>query len=196
MEYGLTVAVQKRIKTEKNFAPGKETDYRFCWEVNIIKMQNKNVLLIVHASSRYCIVCANMKPSFWENFESSLRDAIVDAMLRESFTLQEAEEYFQKAGEAKLTKTHGKKVMGGVNRIAVELPYYCDSLEDGLFQRRLADMMNDQPITTAAHPEYTCIFPKDYFRNEMKNLLYGEEMKLKFAMVKGGVIRNGVLEKR
>lgn len=195
MEYGLTTTVQKRLKIEKTIPTGQETDPRFWWEVNLTKLQNRNVLLIVHSSSRYCIVCANMKPSFWKDICTSLHDVIFEAMLREGFSEQEVETYFKMVGEAKVTKTHGKKAVGGLNHITTELPYLPWEYEENLIQTQLTEIMNDMPTKSALHPEYRCIYSGDYFRNEVRNLIHGEEMKLGFAMVKGGTIRYGVLEK-
>lgn len=192
MEIGLTTSVQKKIKGLK-LEQTQEADSRFWWEVNLTKIGNRNALVIVHPSSRYCMVYSNLKPLIWKNLASFVGDAIKEALLREGFSEEAAKRYFEMAGDIAFTKTHGRQATGGLNRITSDLWFFEDRLDkDCGYQEYISKRFNDEPSTNALHPEYTCIFPQDYFVNEIKNLLYGEEMKLRFATKKGNiVIRDG-----
>ena len=192
MEIGLTTSVQKKIKGLK-LEQTQEADSRFWWEVNLTKIGNRNALVIVHPSSRYCMVYSNLKPLIWKNLDSFVCDAIKEALLRADFSDEDVNSYFEVSGNIVFTKTHGRQATGGLNRITSDLWFFEDRLDkDCGYQEYISKRFNDEPSTNALHPEYTCIFPQDYFVNEMKNLLYGEEMKLRFATKKGNiVIRDG-----
>jgi hypothetical protein len=197
MELGLTTSVQKKISGLK-LEESQELDCRFWWEVNLTKIGNRNALVIVHPSSRYCMVYSNLKPSIWKNFDSFVCNAIKEALLREGFSNEDASRYFEKAGDIVFTKTHGRQSTGGLNRITSDLWFFEDSLDkDCGYQEYISKRFNDEPSTNSLHTEYTCIFPQDYFVNEMKNLLFGEEMKLRFATKKGNItIRDGIVVDR
>lgn len=192
MEIGLTTSVQNKISSLR-LEQSKESDCRFWWEVNLTKIGNRNALVIVQPSSRYCMVYSNLKPSIWKNLDSFVCDAIKEALLREGFSEEAAKRYFEMAGDIVFTKTHGRQTTGGLNRITSDLWFFEDCLDkDCGYQEFISNRFNDEPSTNALHPEYTCIFPEDFFVNEMKNLLFGEEMKLRFATKKGNItIRDG-----
>ncbi len=144
------------------------------------------------------MVYSNLKPSIWKNLDSFVCDAIKEALLREGFSDEAAKRYFEMAGDIAFTKTHGRQATGGLNRITSDLWFFEDSLDkECMYQEDISQRINDSPSTNALHPEYTCIFPQNYFVNEMKNLLFGEEMRLRFATKKGNItIRDGkVLDK-
>jgi hypothetical protein len=197
MEYGLTTNVQKKIKG-LSLAKSQVEDYRFWWEVNLTKVENRNVLVIVHPSSRYSMIYTNLKPSIWKNLDAFISEAIKDALLREGFTEADVRNYFQMSGDNVFTKTHGRQATGGLNHITGELWYHWDWYDpDSMLQERITHKLNDEPVAVALHPEYTCVFSRDYFVNEMRNLLYGEKMKLHYASMKGGItIRDGEIVER
>lgn len=194
MEIGLTTSVQNKISSLR-LEQSQESDCRFWWEVNLTKIGNRNALVIVHPSSRYCMVYSNLKPSIWKNLDSFVCDAIKEALLREGFSEEAAKRYYEMAGDIVFTKTHGRQTTGGLNRITSDLWFFEDCLDkDCGYQEFISNRFNDEPSTNALHPEYTCIFPEDFFVNEMKNLLFGEEMKLRFAAKKGNItIRDGIV---
>ncbi|MCR5321311.1 MAG: hypothetical protein K6E48_08930 [Lachnospiraceae bacterium] len=197
MELGITTAVQNKIK-DLHLEQSGNSDSRFWWEVNLTKLGTQNALVIVHPSSRYCMIYSNLKPSVWKNLNEFVTEAISDAFLREGFSEEDAKQYLDMAGEVIFTKTHGRKATGGLNRITSDLYYFNYDLDlDSMYQEQITYHLNDGPSTNAFHPEYTCIFPQDYFVNEMKNLLHGTTMKLRFATKKGGItIRDGQVVER
>ena len=197
MELGLTTAVQNKIK-DLHLVQAEKSDPRFWWEVNLTKLGTRNALVIVHPSSRYCMIYSKLKPSVWKNLSGFVTEAITDAFLREGFSEEDAKQYLDMAGEVIFTKTHGRKATGGLNRITSDLYYFNYDLDlDSMYQEHITYLLNDEPSTNAFHPEYTCIFPQDYFVNEMKNLLHGTPMKLHCATKKGGIIiRDGQVVER
>ncbi len=110
MEIGLTTSVQNKISSFR-LEQSQESDCRFWWEVNLTKIGNRNALVIVHPSSRYCMVYSNLKPSIWKNLDSFVHDAINDAFLRKGFSNEDATLYFEKAGDIVFTKTHGHQAI-------------------------------------------------------------------------------------
>ena len=57
MQYGLTTSVKDKLKLS-TLPAGTEETPMFCWEVNLKKVYNRNVLMIVHADTRYCLTFA------------------------------------------------------------------------------------------------------------------------------------------
>lgn len=192
MEYGLTVNVQNKIKDLK-LEKSENPDYRFCWEINLTKVENRNVLVIVHPTSRYCMIYANMKPSVWKDFSAFVTDAIKSAFIREGLNEKDFERYIELAGDVRFTKTHGKQAVGGLNHITGDLYVFGDWLvKSELLQERITQCFNTAPTVSALHPEYRCITPQDFLVNEMRNLLYGEDMMLRYAILSDGItIRDG-----
>ncbi|MCR5518129.1 MAG: hypothetical protein K6F17_06110 [Lachnospiraceae bacterium] len=175
MEYGLTTNVQKKIK-ELELSKSQTDDYRFWWEVNLTKVENRNVLIIVHPSSRYSMIYSNLKPSIWKNLDVFLTGAIKDALLREGFSESDVKRYFEMSGDNIYTKTHGKVAIGGMNHIASMLWcvwHYYDS--ENMLQEHITYCANKELSTVGLHPEYNYIYPKELFVNEIKTLLQSKE---------------------
>ena len=170
MQYGLTAKTITRAKL-KSVPAGTETDLRFVWEVNYTSICGKKLLLIVHADTRYCMVFCDIRQSVWKNLQSFLHDAVKNALLREGFSDEAAERYFSLAGEETITGTHGKKAIGGMNRIAAMLPYFDKILVDGMFQPIITDAVNSDLCTVAAHPEAEYIYPHEFFVKRISELL-------------------------
>lgn len=117
------------------------------------------------------MVFCDIRPSVWKNLQSFLHDAVKNAIMREGFSDEAAERYFLLAGEETITGTHGKKAIGGMNRIAAMLPYFDKILVDGMFQPIITDAVNSDLCTVAAHPEAEYIYPHEFFVKRISELL-------------------------
>lgn len=170
MQYGVTAATIKRAKLTKVPA-GTEMDYKFIWEVNYVDVCGKKFLMVVHADTRYSMIFCDIKPSVWKNLQGFLHEAVGFALKREGFSDEEAERYFELAGEEMVTKTHGRKATGGMNHLTVMLPYFEKPLVEGSFQPIITDRVNRDLCTLAAHPEVDYVHPKEFFVEEMGKLL-------------------------
>ena len=170
MEFGLTSRVIERAKINK-LQPIKEIDYRFIWEVNYANICGKMLLIIVNPDTRYSMIYCDLKPSVWKHLDNFLHQAVEHAFLNEGFSFAEINTYFKLAGEVKLTKTHGKKSMGGMNHLTTYLSYYEKILVDGMYQKLITDDCNTDLCNVALHPECKYVEPKEFFVKRMKELI-------------------------
>lgn len=122
MQFGITIPLQKHLKI-KTLPYGEQTDLFFCWELHIIKRQEKNMLVAVNASNRFSIIFWGMEMYHWDILEDIMRDGIRQGFLLEGYTEQQINRYFKQAGEISLTKTHGRSPVATLNKMIDYLGY-------------------------------------------------------------------------
>lgn len=115
MQIGITIPLQKQLKMQKPLY-GVPEDLFYCWEVHVIRYQGKNTLVAVNANNRFFVMLSGMKNSDWAVMGQRLDEAIEAALAEEGYTKEQIDRYFNLAGEAEITKTHGKKPVAGLNR--------------------------------------------------------------------------------
>ncbi len=175
MQIGLSGIVQKRVK-EAELAPVEEEDLAFCWDTHLIKYKNRNVLLVVNVSSRYAIAMTDIESRDWNYYVVYIHNVICLAMRAEGYSESQINKYMQMAGDAKLTKTHGKKAVGGVNRVATCIDFYDDALEKEVkYQRELSEYINRDICTPPGFEEFG--YPTELFQLDMERLGVAEKRK-------------------
>ena len=170
MQYGVTAQVLEKLKIKKPL-PGTETDLRFCWEVNYASICGKKLLIIVHADTRYGMVFCDIKPAVWKNFGDFMHEVVRQAFLREGFGEEDVEKYFSLSNEEVITKTHGRKAIGGLNHVVATLPFVNKELVEGMFQPLITAWINREPCCVSTHPDCEYFFPTELFVQEMSKLL-------------------------
>lgn len=171
MQYGLTKNTIDRMKLKK-VPNGTETDFRFIWEVNYANICGKKVLLIVHADTRYCMICTDIKPSVWRNLRDYIHELIDYVMRREGLSEEEVDRYFDLAGTEEITKTHGRKATGGMIHLTQYLNYYEKILVEGsMYQPLISDVANRDIGKLVTHPELGYVEPREFFLKAIRELL-------------------------
>lgn len=122
MEIGATKAVQERIKSTALEATG-DTSLVFCWYTHLVKLKGRNVLLIVNASNRYTSAMTDIEPRNWNYYKLYIGKVIRGIMQSMGYSQEQIQQYFTMAGEMIVTKTHGRKSVGGINRMVTCLVY-------------------------------------------------------------------------
>ena len=117
MQLGLTIPLQKFLKTPK-LAYGEPTDLSFCWELHKVLGLGRSTLIAVNASNRYALVFAGMKAASWKRLEEIITKGITHALTLEGYTPHQIETYLAAAGKPEFTKTHGRKPVAGLKRVA------------------------------------------------------------------------------
>ena len=165
MELGLTWPLQRFLK-EKPFLAKAQPD-PFCWELHRILLRGRDCLLVVHALTRFTCLRYDLSPAEWRNLFHIVREEI-DLGLEEAGLIQkEREAYFQAAGAAVLTRTHGRRPVAYLNRVWVEVLEAEPLLtEEPGHQRLLCQMVNRNPTRAAAYP--VCGRPIDFFADCLK----------------------------
>ncbi len=142
MEIGVTKAVQDKIKT-KSVESAKDTQRVFCWDTHLVKLKGRNVLLTVNTSNRYTVVMTDIEPRNWNYYTLYVSRVIRGVMQNMGYSQEQIDEYFKMSGEMIVTKTHGRKSVGGINRMVTCMEYYDKKLEkDVKYQWELCEYLN------------------------------------------------------
>ena len=120
MEIGATKAVQDRLKTT-NIEESKGASLVFCWDTHLTKIKGRNVLFIVNASSRYTIAMTDIEPRNWNYYAMYIRSVIHGVMQEMGYFEEQIGQYFKMPGDTAVTKTHGRKSVGGINRMVMDV---------------------------------------------------------------------------
>ena len=115
MELGLTFPLQRFLKC-KMPDYGTEPDRRFCWDLHVIDLRGRKSLLAVHCHSRYTFVRYDVTPLQWTDVFGLFREGALESLTAAGFSRIQAEAYLRRAGNLKLTRTHGRREVAFLNR--------------------------------------------------------------------------------
>ena len=142
MEIGATKAVQDRLKTTK-IEESKGASLVFCWDTHLTKIKGRNVLFIVNASNRYTIAMTDIEPRNWNYYTMYISSVIHGVMQEMGYSEAQIGQYFKMSGDTTVTKTHGKKAVGGINRMVMDAQYFDKKLEkETMYQWELSEYLN------------------------------------------------------
>lgn len=166
MQFGITIPLQKHLKI-KSLPYGEPTDLFYCWELHIIRLQGKNTLVAINAANRFAIILWDMKAAQWKNIMQVVQDGIRQGYLAEGYTLKQVDTYFEKAGEADQTKTHGRSPVATLNRM-IDLLGYLPMQMNGmkLYQAVHCQAVNGLLCLAAGHEDYG--YPNEFLEADMK----------------------------
>lgn len=91
----------------------------FCWDTHLVKVKNRNILLVVNRSNRYAIAMTDIELRNWNYYKLYIGRVIQLAMQEMGYSPEQIEQYLKIAGEIAVTKTHGKKSVGGIDRMVI-----------------------------------------------------------------------------
>ena len=115
MELGLTFPLQ-RFLHQKPPSYGSEADRRFCWDLHVIELRGRKCLLAVHCHSRYTFVRFDVPRLLWADLPAMFCTGLADSLSAAGFTLEQVSAYLKAAGDARLTRTHGRREVAFLNR--------------------------------------------------------------------------------
>lgn len=168
MEIGATKAVQKRLKTTK-ISETKGASLMFCWDTHLTKIKGRNVLFIVNSSSRYTIAMTDIKPRNWNDYTMYISHVIHDVMQKMGYSEEQINKYFELSGDMIVTKTHGKKSVGGINRMVMDAQYFNKELEkEAKYQWELSEHLNQEVCRLEGFE--TVGYPSEFFKLDMECL--------------------------
>ncbi len=168
MEIGVTKIVKDRIKTTQ-IEEIRGDDLVFCWDTHLAKIRGRNVLFIVNASNRYTIAMTDIEPRNWNYYTLYIWRVIHFAMQKMGYTDNQIDQYFKMSGDTTVTKTHGKKSVGRINRMVLEAQYYDKKLEkDEKYQWGLSEYLNRDICKPEGFEAYG--YPFELFKLDMERL--------------------------
>lgn len=115
MELGLTFPLQRFLKL-KTPAYGTQPDRRLCWDLHVIDLRGRKSLLAVHCHSRYTFVRYDVPSLQWADLPGLFREGLLDSLTAAGFSRTHVEAYLRQAGNAALTRTHGRREVAFLNR--------------------------------------------------------------------------------
>lgn len=168
MEIGATKAVQGRLKITK-IDEIKDAALVFCWDTHLTKLKGRNVLFIVNASNRYTIVMTDIEPRNWNYYTLYIGRVIHNVMQKMGYSEEQIAQYFKMSGDIVVTKTHGKKSVGGINRMVTDAQYFGKKLEkEAKYQRELSEYLNKDICQPEGFEVYG--YPSELFKLDMERL--------------------------
>ena len=168
MEIGATKAVQERLKTTK-IDEIKGVSLVFCWDTHLTKIKGRNVLFIVNASNRYTIAMTDIEPRNWNYYTMYIGRVIHGVMQQMGYSESQIDQYFQMSGDMSVTKTHGKKSVGGINRMITDAQYFDKKLEkDTKYQWELSEYLNRDICQPEGFDAYG--YPSELFKLDMERI--------------------------
>lgn len=168
MEIGATKAVQGRLKITK-IDEIKDAALVFCWDTHLTKLKGRNVLFIVNASNRYTIVMTDIEPRNWNYYTLYIGRVIHNVMQKMGYSEEQIALYFKMSGDIVVTKTHGKKSVGGINRMVTDAQYFGKKLEkEAKYQRELSEYLNKDICQPEGFEVYG--YPSELFKLDMERL--------------------------
>ena len=168
MEIGVTKVVRERIKTT-NISEIDDTPLVFCWDTHLVKIRGRNVLFIVNASNRYTIAMTDIEPRNWKYYTLYISRVIHGVMQQMGYSESQIDQYFQMSGDMSVTKTHGKKSVGGINRMVMDAQYFDKKLEkDTKYQWELSEYLNRDICQPEGFDAYG--YPSELFKSDMERI--------------------------
>lgn len=168
MEIGVTKFVRERIKTT-NISEIDDTPLVFCWDTHLVKIRGRNVLFIVNASNRYTITMTDIEPRNWNYYTLYISRVIHGVMQQMGYSESQIDQYFKMSGDIFVTKTHGKKSVGGINRMVTDAQYFDKKLEkDTKYQWELSEYLNRDICQPEGFDAYG--YPSELFKLDMERI--------------------------
>ena len=168
VEIGATKAVQERLKTTK-IDEIKGASLVFCWDTHLTKIKGRNVLFIVNASNRYTIAMTDIEPRNWNYYTMYIGRVIHGVMQQMGYSESQIDQYFQMSGDMSVTKTHGEKSVGGINRMVTDAQYFDKKLEkDTKYQWELSEYLNRDICQPEGFDAYG--YPSELFKLDMERI--------------------------
>lgn len=189
MEIGATKAVQDRLKTTK-IEESAGASLVFCCDKHLTKIKRRNVLFIVNASNRYTIAMTDIEPRNWNYYTMYISRVIHGVMQEMGYSEDQIGQYFKMSGDTTVTKTHGRKSVGGINRMVMDAQYFGKKLEkEAKYQWELSEYLNRDICQPEGFDAYG--YPSELFKLDMERLGIARVL---FAVCSGYGILYGTLK--
>ena len=119
-------------------------DVRFDWHANVIIVERRKMLVLVHDVTLYRIVFYGMKARDWKNLNQVIREGIVKAWEAEGIRASVIEKYLEEMGEISFTKTKDRGTVAKLNHAVKEAEWILyRHEEDGLVQVETSKQASD-----------------------------------------------------
>lgn len=174
MEIGATIAIQERLTTKIDEIKGGS--HVFCLDTHLTKIKGRNVLFIVNASNRYTIAMTDIEPRNWNYYTMYIRSVIRGVMQEMGYSEEQIGQYFKMSGDTMVTKTHGRKSVGVINRMVMDAQNFGKKLEkEAKYQWELSEYLNRDICQPEGFDAYG--YPSELFKLDMERLRIAAKRK-------------------
>ena len=126
-------------------------------------------MFIVNASNRYTIAMTDIEPINWNYYTMYIRSVIHGVMQEMGYSEEQIGQYFKMSGDTTVTKTHGRKSVGGINRMVMDAQYFGKKLEKEVkYQWELSEYLNRDICQPEGFDAYG--YPTELFKLDMERL--------------------------
>ena len=111
----------------------------------------------------------DIEPRNWNYYTLYIERVIGGVMQSMGYSKEQIDAYFKMAGEIVVTKTHGRKSVGGINRMTICMEYYGKKLEKGAkYQWELCEYLNRDICQPEGFDAYG--YPFELFHLDMERI--------------------------
>ena len=115
----------------------------FCYGHTFDENKRKKCLRIVNASNCYTIAMTDIEQGNWKYYTMYISCVIYGEMQKMGYFEDQIGKYFKMLGDTTVTKTNGKKSVGGINRMVIDAQYFDKKLEEeAKYQLELSEYLN------------------------------------------------------
>ena len=141
----------------------------FRWDTHLTKIKRRNVVFIVNASNRYTIAMTDIEPRNWNYYTMYISRVIHGVMQEMGYSEDQIGLYFKMSGDTTVAKTHGRKSVGGINRMVMNAQYFGEKLEkEAKYQWELSEYLNRDICQPEGFDAYG--YPSELFKLDMERL--------------------------
>lgn len=168
MKIRVTQTVENRLKA-RPMAMIENTPLVFCWETHLIKMKNRNVLLIMNASSCYTIAMTDIEPRNWNYYTLYIGNVIRGIMRSLGYSEEQVRKYFELSGKEIIAKTSEGDITDSMNYVVSCVERFDKKLESGAkYQWELSEFLNHTWCRAEGFDAYG--YPREFFRLDMERI--------------------------
>ena len=111
----------------------------------------------------------DIEPRNWNYYTMYIGRVIHGVMQQMGYSESQIDQYFQMSGDMSVTKTHGKKSVGGINRMVTDAQYFDKKLEkDTKYQWELSEYLNRDICQPEGFDAYG--YPSELFKLDMERI--------------------------
>ena len=170
MEYGITQSYVDFVGN-RTLAPAAEQELAYCWDIHYKRAKLHNIIIAVNTSNRFSFMVYGLtKKQLWDVDDVMYR-AIARMMRLTGYTDAQVEHYFDLAGRAAITTTHGEQAVQQLREVVdyeahTSLPFEASAkLQLGISAR-----LNQVAGPACGLPEQAQVQPLEAFKADMQRL--------------------------
>jgi len=118
---------------------GDTTDSLYAWHANLVTIDRRKAIVFMNNLTRYVIVLYRPKAKDYTKISEKLKEGIKAAFTSEGIRTEIIEEYLERLGDNKFSKTSNRSMVAKLNKVIEQVGWYSDELrEESLIQPRFS----------------------------------------------------------